>query len=146
MSGEREYPARPFLAASIAVFREGRVLLARRVRAPAPGAFSLPGGLVETGETLAEAAMRELHEEVDIRAVIVGALSPLQVIDRDADGRVRHHFVVHPHAGRWQDGEPRTSAEATEILWATLEEARALPSTPGLDRVLAEAFALMAAA
>jgi ADP-ribose pyrophosphatase YjhB (NUDIX family) len=59
---DRLYPARPILAVSVAVFREGRVLVGRRARPPMAGRFSLPGGVVEVGETLVEAAARELYE------------------------------------------------------------------------------------
>ena len=68
---DRLYPARPILAVSLAVFREGRVLVARRARAPLKGLYSLPGGVVEIGETLHEAALRELDEEVGLEARIV---------------------------------------------------------------------------
>lgn len=139
----RLYPARPLLAASIAVIREGRVLLASRTRPPLPALFSLPGGLVEPGETLAEAALRELREEVEVEAELVAFLAPVEVIERDATGAARHHFVVAAHAGRWVSGPGRPGGEAGEIRWVTREEARLLPTTPGLYPVLERAFQLV---
>ena len=68
MAESRAYPTRPFLAASIAVFRDGQVLLAERAAPPAARLFSLPGGLVEPGESLQEAALRELEEETGVEA------------------------------------------------------------------------------
>jgi 8-oxo-dGTP diphosphatase len=68
---DRLFPARPILAVSAAVFREGRALIVRRARAPLVGHFSLPGGVVEVGETLAAALARELMEEIGIEAEII---------------------------------------------------------------------------
>src|SRR5690606_7784570 len=70
MPEDRRYPARPFLAASVATFRDGRVLIATRARPPMEACWSLPGGLVEPGESLREAALRELREEVGVEAEI----------------------------------------------------------------------------
>lgn len=141
--GDRRYPARPFLAASVAVFREGRVLLASRTRPPLGDVFTLPGGVVETGETLADAALRELREEVGVEARLIGFVAPAEVIERDADGRVKHHFVVAAHAAWWASGEPQPGPEAGEVRWVTREEAKALPTTPGLHLILARAFDLV---
>ncbi|HEX2136392.1 MAG TPA: NUDIX hydrolase [Microvirga sp.] len=138
---DRLYPSRPFLAASVACFRDGRVLLAARGRPPHDGVFSLPGGLVEPGETLAEAALRELREEVGVEATLVGFLTPVEVIERDPDGRVRLHIVIAAHAARWVSGEPQTGSEAREVRWVTQAEIDSLPTTPGLAAVLARAFA-----
>ena len=66
MTDARAYPTRPFLAVSAAIVRDGRVLVVRRARAPANGLFSLPGGVVEAGETLHEAVIREISEETAI--------------------------------------------------------------------------------
>jgi 8-oxo-dGTP diphosphatase len=137
----RLYPERPFIAASVAVIRDGRVLLAARANPPAAHVFSLPGGVVEAGETLAEAALRELHEEVGVVAEVVAGLPPLEVIARDAQGAVLHHFVIHPHAARWRSGEPTTGPEALALRWVTPTEARELPTTEGLHRVIALALA-----
>jgi 8-oxo-dGTP diphosphatase len=142
MTSTRHYPDRPFLAASVAVFRDGRVLLASRGRPPMEALWSLPGGMVEPGETLGEAALRELHEEVGVEAKLIGLLAPVEIIERDTQGRVRLHFVIAPHAARWVSGEPRTGPEAREIRWVTEAESAKLPSTPGLPAILAQAFAL----
>lgn len=137
----RLFPARPFVGASIAVIRGDRVLLAARANAPMRGVWTLPGGLVEAGETLAEAALRELREEVGLEAHVVGVLSPTEIIDRDAEGRARHHYVVHPHAALWRGGEPAAGPEALGVRWARLDEVAGLATTPGLVGTLTEAFA-----
>ena len=101
-------PARPVLAASIAVFRDGKVLLATRTKPPADQLWSLPGGKVEAGETLEEAALRELDEEVGVTARILGFNRHVEIFGRDAEGAVTHHFVVASFIGEWLSGEPRT--------------------------------------
>lgn len=136
----RLFPARPFVGASIAVIRGDRVLLAARANEPMRGVWTLPGGLVEAGETLAEAALRELTEEVGLTAEVVGVLSPTEIIVRDEAGRARHHYVVHPHAALWHGGEPVAGPEALGVRWATLPEIADLPTTPGLLGTLEEAF------
>ncbi|MCJ2017758.1 NUDIX hydrolase [Methylobacterium sp. E-065] len=141
----RLFPARPFVGASIAVIRDDRVLLAARANEPMRGVWTLPGGLVEAGESLAEAALRELSEEVGLGAEVVGVLSPTEIIVRDEAGRARHHYVVHPHAALWHGGEPVAGPEALGTRWATLAEVATLETTPGLIDTLREAFARVAA-
>ena len=141
-ASERLYPARPLLAASVAVLRDARVLVAARGRGLMAGRYSLPGGLVEPGETLAQAALRELREEVGVEAEIIGFLDHVEVIERDDDGRTRHHFVIGAHAARWLAGEPQPGAEALDVRWVDEDEAAALPTTPGLAGILRKAFAL----
>jgi mutator protein MutT len=141
MRGDRLFPERPFLAASVAVFRDGEVLVASRGRPPWEGVFSLPGGKVEVGETLEQAALRELAEEVGVTATLTGLIAPFEVIEREADGRVKHHVVIAVFAARWLSGEPRTGPEAREIRWITEPEIESLPTTPGLAGILARAFA-----
>lgn len=139
---DRLYPARPFLAASVAVFRDGRVLIAARARPPMALLYSLPGGLVEPGETLAEAALRELREEVGVEAELLGFVDHVEVIERDGDGRVRHHFVICAHAARWRSGEPRVGLEARDVAWVGRDEIARFRTTPGLAGILRKAFAL----
>ena len=142
MNESRLHPTRPFLAASVAVLRDDRVLLAARARPPLERLFSLPGGLVESGETLAEAALRELREETGVEADILGFVAPIEFIERDADGRTRHHFVICAHAARWRSGEGRIGEEALEILWIAEDEIDDVATTPGLKPILRVAFAM----
>ena len=139
---DRIFPSRPFLAASVAVLRDGRILLAARGRGAMAGRYSLPGGLVEPGETLAEAALRELREEVGVEAEMIGFLDHAEVIERDERARVRHHFVVCAHAARWLAGEPQGGAEAVDVRWVAADDLGSLPTTPGLAGILRKAFAL----
>jgi ADP-ribose pyrophosphatase YjhB (NUDIX family) len=136
----RRYPSRPYLAASVAVVRDGRVLVARRTRPPAAALYSLPGGLVEPGETLDQAALRELREETGVEAETLGLLGPVEVIDRDGDGRVRHHFVVMAHAARWRAGEGSALTEADAVAWVDADEVDRLPTTDGLPALVRAAL------
>jgi 8-oxo-dGTP diphosphatase len=138
---DRLYPPRPILAVSSAVFRDGLVLIARRARAPWRGAFSLPGGVVEIGETLEEAAKRELREEVGVEAEITGFVRHVQPIQREGD-QVRAHFVIVVLRGRWLSGEPRLSEEVEEIAWIDPMALGDRPTTPELPDILARAAAL----
>jgi ADP-ribose pyrophosphatase YjhB (NUDIX family) len=136
----RAYPTRPFLAVSAAIVREGRVLVARRARPPANGVFSLPGGVVETGETLHEAVKREVMEETSITIEPVALAGFRETIVRDVDGRVERHFVILPFAARWIAGEPRLNEELSEARWVRPAELADLPTTPGLATIVAAAF------
>lgn len=140
---DRSYPARPILAVSTAVIREGCILLAQRANAPGAGLYSLPGGLVELGETLAEGAARELMEEVGVTAAPVGLCGHRDIIVRDAEGRVERHFVVVTYAARWLAGEGVVSPEAADIRWVTPDALHGLPTTDGLHEVVAAAYALI---
>ena len=138
----RLYPARPLLAASLAVFRDGRVLLAQRVAAPLAGRFTLPGGLVEPGETLAEAALREMREEVSVEARIVGFNRHVEVIERDDTGRVRHHYVIASFVAHWLSGEGTIGPEAGAVIWADRAEIGTLRTTDHLAPLLDAAWVL----
>ncbi|MFI5014384.1 MAG: NUDIX hydrolase [Hyphomicrobiales bacterium] len=142
---DRAYPAHPLLAASVAVIRDGRVLLATRRKPPAEGLFSLPGGLVEAGETLEGAALRELGEEVGVTASIVAFNDHVEVIERDGEGKVARHFVIASFVARWVSGQGQPSAEAGRVIWAKPAEIEALPTTCGLSRVVARAFRVLEA-
>ena len=139
---DRLYPVRPILAVSTAVFREGLVLIAQRAQAPWRGAYSLPGGVVEVGETLETAAARELYEEVGVEADITHFVEHVEPISRDGE-RVRAHFVIAVFAARWRRGEPRPSAEVDAVLWADPLAIDDLPTTPELPRIVAKAAALV---
>jgi ADP-ribose pyrophosphatase YjhB (NUDIX family) len=142
-ASRRLYPAQPALAVSIAVFRKGRVLLATRTGAPYARLFTLPGGLVETGETLEAAALRELREETGVLARIRAFNQPVEHIQRDASGRVERHYVILSFAAEWVAGEGEPGAEAGEILWRRPDDLHDLALTPKLAAVVADAARLL---
>ena len=144
-SDPRLDPARPLLAASLAVFRGDRVLLAQRVAAPLAGRYSLPGGLVEPGESLADAALREVHEEVGVEARIVGFNRHVEVIERDAAGLVRRHYVIASFVGLWVAGEASPGPEAAAVVWARRDEVAGLPVTEHLLPLLDAAWTMVQA-
>jgi mutator protein MutT len=133
---DREYPTRPFLAVGTIVVRDGRVLLARRGKPPGLGKWSVPGGAVDAGETLADAARREVHEECGIEVELTDTVEVIERITRDDTQRVRFHYVIVDYIARWVAGEPHPTPEASEVAWFRPEELAALDITPGSTEVI----------
>src|SRR5690349_16488315 len=144
MSDPRVYPDRPFLAVSAAIIRKGRVLIARRARGASTGAFTLPGGVVEAGETLHQAVVREVREETAIAIEPIALAGQREFITRDGDGRVSRHFVIMCFACRWIAGEGTPLLEElSELRWLAPAELTGLKTTEGLAEIVASAFALI---
>jgi 8-oxo-dGTP diphosphatase len=136
----RRYPDRPYLAVSAAVVRDAHVLVVRRARGLAEGLFTLPGGVVEAGETLTEAVMREVREETGIAIEPLALAGHREVIVRAADGRIERHFVILAFAARWTAGEPSVTDEIAEARWVRPAELKSLQTTEGLADIVAAAF------
>lgn len=117
----REYPPRPLVGIGVAVLRPGAVLLVRRGRPPSLGAWSLPGGAQELGETAEAAARRELLEETGLSVGPLLLAANVDSIHRDPDGRVRYHYTILDFAARWEGGEPRPGGDITEVAWAPFD-------------------------
>jgi ADP-ribose pyrophosphatase YjhB (NUDIX family) len=142
-SDRRTYPARPILAVSAAIIRDGKVLIVRRAGPPAAGLYTLPGGGVEVGETLTEAVVREVREETALLVEPVALAGYREAIARDGDGRVERHFVILPFAARWIAGEPTLSEELSEAMWLDPSAIADLKATAGLAEIVAKAMALV---
>jgi 8-oxo-dGTP diphosphatase len=145
MSDPRAYPQRPILAVSAAIMRDGKVLVARRARRPALALYTLPGGAVETGETLIEAVKREVREETRLEIEPVALAGHREAIVRDAQGRVERHFVILCFAAHWRAGEPVLNEELDEARWLDPSEVAKLKTTEGLAEIVAAAAGLVAA-
>ena len=140
MSDARSYPERPYLAASAAIVRDGKILVVRRARPPAHGLFTLPGGVVEVGETLAQAVVREVSEETGLTIEPVALAGFRETIVPDAQARVERHFVILCFAARWRAGEPVLNEELSEARWIDPAELADLSTTPGLAEIVVAAF------
>jgi 8-oxo-dGTP diphosphatase len=139
----RSYPIRPIVAVSAAIVREGRVLIARRARPPANGIYTLPGGVVEVGETLHEAVRREIMEETGLAIEPVALAGYSERIARDRNNGIELHFVILPFAARWLAGEPILNDELAEVRWLLPSELPGLPTTEGLAEIVTAALALV---
>ena len=143
MADERIYPQRPYLAVSAAIFREGKVLVVRRARKPALNLYTLPGGAVELGESLPEAAAREVREETSLTVEPVALAGHREVIVRDAQGRIERHFVILCFAARWIGGEINLNEELDDARWIEPAELSGYRTTDGLAEIVASAAALL---
>ena len=144
MNDVRTYPARPFLAVSAAIFRDGKVLVVRRARKPAINLYTMPGGVVEAGETLAEAAAREVREETGLEIEVLTLAGHREAVMRDAQGRVERHFVIMCFAARWLSGEPVLNEELDEARWLAPADIAGLRTTDGLAEIVASAADIIA--
>ena len=143
MTDPRHYPDRPYLAVSAVIVRDGEFLAVRRARPPMQGLFTLPGGGVEAGESIAEAVRREVREETGL-TIEAGALAGYrEVITQDDAGRVQRHFVILTFAARWVAGEPRLNEELLEARWIRPAGLPQLSTTEGLAEIVASAFELL---
>jgi ADP-ribose pyrophosphatase YjhB (NUDIX family) len=118
---QREYPNLPLVGVGAVVFRNGRVLLVRRARPPRRGEWSLPGGLQRLGETVFEAARREVLEETRVKIRPLAVVDVVDLIER-VDQRVRYHYTLIDVLAFWIEGEAMAGTDAAEILWAERAE------------------------
>ncbi len=141
----REYPDNPLVGVGAVIVRDDRVLLIRRGQAPLLGEWSLPGGVLECGETLREAAAREAREETGLVVETVDMLGVYERIIREQE-RVRYHYVLIDFLCRAVGGELKAGSDAAEVGWFTREELPRLGLAydandvvlKGLDRAQAE--------
>ena len=118
--------------------------MVRRARKPALGIYTLPGGGVETGETLIQAVTREVREETSLAVEPVALAGHREAIVRDAQGRVERHFVILCFAARWLSGEPVLNEELDDARWLDPAELSGLRTTEGLAEIVAAAIERLA--
>jgi ADP-ribose pyrophosphatase YjhB (NUDIX family) len=133
-------PSHPQLAVSAAIFRDDRILLVRRARAPANGLYSLPGGRVEFGETLHAALYREVDEETALRIEIIGLAGWREVLPATAGGG---HYLIMSFAARWKSGDVVLNEELDDFRWLEPDALGDLKLTDGLPAVIQSAVGLL---
>jgi len=120
---KREYPDFPLVGVGAIIIEDGRVLLVKRGHPPLAGEWSIPGGVLEVGETLREAAIREAREETCLRVEPADLMGVYDRVSRDDDGGTVYHYVLIDFLCRRVGGEARAADDADEVRWFTLEEA-----------------------
>lgn len=139
-------PRGPIAATIAAVVRDGQVLLVRRAHAPDAGRWAFPGGKIQAGEAVHDAALRELYEETGVRAQALHVFDAVDVYDRDARGELRRHYLLVAVLCRWAAGEPTAGDDALEARWFPLAglDAQDLALSFGVAELARRAAALAA--
>lgn len=140
MSAERRFPDRPLVGVGGVILDGDAVVLVRRGHPPLAGEWSLPGGVVELGETLEAAVVRELLEETGL-VVEVGPV--VEVLDRvlhAPDGRVEYHYVIVDYLCRVVDGELSHGSDADAARWVNRADLPEYRLTAKASAVVAKAF------
>jgi ADP-ribose pyrophosphatase YjhB (NUDIX family) len=144
VSDGREYPVVPRIGVGAVVLDGARVLLVRRGKAPAHGKWSLPGGLVELGETTREAVCREVAEECGLAIRVVDVCGVLDRVIRDGEGRIRYHWVLVDYVAFPESGTLCAASDADEAQWVEVDQVERLETTDGLLDMIRRAQAIAA--
>ena len=118
---QREFPSAPLVGVGAVVVDQGRVMLVRRIHEPLKGHWSLPGGLVELGEGLLNAVIREVSEETGLVVEPVELIELLDRVHREAD-RIRYHYVIADYLCRVKGGKLLAASDADAVRWVERAE------------------------
>jgi len=148
MPSSREYPERPMVGVGGVIIENGRTLLIRRGSEPLLGEWSIPGGMLELGETLEEGVARELLEETGL---VVRVIELIEVFDRiylestagaQEQKRPRFHYVIVDYLCERLAGEPAAGSDVTDVAFASEEDLARYNLTETATRILKKAFAM----
>ena len=136
---KREYPRHPIVGVGGVVIRGSCVLLVRRGTEPLRGQWSIPGGMLELGESLTEGVRREVREETGLR---IRPMESIAVLDRIRKNgrRVRYHYVLIDYVCRPAGGQLKPGSDAMDARWVERNELPSYKMTPGASEVIADAF------
>jgi 8-oxo-dGTP diphosphatase len=118
----REYPTHPTVGVGAVVVRDGKALIIKRAHEPRKGEWSLPGGLLELGESLADAAHREIKEETNLDIEVGPIIETFDRVHRDDAGRILYHFVIVDFVCWSDDGEAIPGSDAEGCAWVAANE------------------------
>jgi 8-oxo-dGTP diphosphatase len=137
---QREFPQHPLIGAGAVIIKGGRVVLVKRAHPPIQGHWSIPGGVLEIGELLREAAVREAREETGLIVEPSELLGVYDRVLRHADGRVQYHYVLVDFLCRPVGGELHAASDAEEVRWFVGEELAGLNLAEDTQDVIGKGF------
>ncbi len=139
---KREYPDHPIVGVGAIIIKGQEVLLARRGKQPGYGEWSIPGGVVKLGETLEDAVIREVCEEVNLAIRVEEVVEVLERIFRDPEGKVQYHYVLVDFLCEHLSGEEKPSSDALEVQWVPISEIPRHPLPGTTKRVIQKGFGM----
>jgi 8-oxo-dGTP diphosphatase len=137
---KREYPDQPLIGVGAVIIDRGRALVVRRATEPLKGEWSIPGGMLELGETLRAGVVREAKEETGLDVVAHEVLAVYDRIVAGADGRTRFHYVLIDYRCEVAGGELRAASDASEARWITRAELDGFPIAEAVGEVIRKGF------
>jgi len=140
----REYPERPLVGVGGVIIAGGRTLLIRRGGPPLEGQWSIPGGMLELGETIEEGVRRELAEETGIEVRVLDLIEVFERVIPGEGGRTRYNFVILDYLCEMVSGEARAASDVIDVAWAREEELEKFELTVIATRVIRRAFEMAA--
>ena len=131
---KRHYPDGPVVGVGALILKEGKILLSKRLNEPAKGKWSIPGGVVELGEKIEDAVIRETKEETGLSVVDPILVDVVDSIDADDLGKIRYHYIIIDFYVRVKDGVPKADTDVEELVWVPLDEVKTYDLTFSFKR------------
>ena len=119
---KRHYPDTPVAGVASTVFKDDQVLLVRRLNEPAKGRLGIPGGVVELGEKVSDAAVREVFEETGLIVEPVRVLTVFDSIVRDKEGKIKFHYILSEYLCRYVGGTLGAASDVSEAIWVPIHD------------------------
>ena len=131
---KRLYPTQPVVGVGAIILREGKILLEQRGNEPAKGQWTIPGGVVEVGESLEDAVLRETREETGLEAEKTRLIDVVDQVHRDKEGKIEYHYVIIDYVVNVKAGEPKPASDAAALKWVPISEGEGYDLTPSFRR------------
>jgi 8-oxo-dGTP diphosphatase len=119
---KREYPTQPIAGIGAVIMHDGKILLVKRGSEPGKGKWSIPGGIVELGETAKETTVREVKEETSLDVEVEDLIDVVDNLETDEKGRLRYHFVIIDYLASLKKGSLEAGSDIIEAKWVPLAQ------------------------
>jgi len=122
---KREYPMRPFVGIGAVIIHDKKILLIKRASEPGKGKWSIPGGLIELGETIDETVTREVKEESNLDVEVYRLVDVVDNITRDEKGKIKYHYVILDFLTKLKNKDVsklKPAEDAVDARWVPFEE------------------------